>query len=232
LLGDGLIGKAGRSVFGEQKFESMVLPFIRPLTDLKWFYSIKGYKQISSVLPAFTARYMNFKHHDQARDKTPVKDKPLDEHFFTSAKVDNKDPFQRAFQSKQPESPRLILKTKNSEEAILVEIIEDQGAPNRSLGALLKRDEVNRIRHKEIPQIHIIEKKPADPEAVPPPEKLTTRVSSSPSKEGDLRFMKEYSLEHFYKTKNPKGQLPEVIIEEDKFNLSQVVDEATEEDNF
>ena len=210
----------------------MVLPFIRPLTDLKWFYSIKGYKLISSVLPTFTARYMNFKQQEPVRDKTPLKDKPLDEHFFTSAKADSKDPFQRAVQSKQPDSPRLILKTKNSEEAILVEIIEDQGTQNRSLGALLKRDEINRIRQKEIPQIHIIEKKPEDPEVVPPPEKLTTRVSSAPSKEGDLRFMKEYSLEHFYKTKNPKGQLPEVIIEEDKFNLSQVVDEPGKEDNF
>ncbi len=206
----------------------MVHPFIRPLTDLKWFYSIKGYKLISSVLPAFTSRYMNFKQ-EPAKERTPLKDKPLDEHFFTSAKAETRDPFQRAVQSKQPDSPRLILKTKNSQEAILVEIIEDQPAQDRSLGALLKRDEINQIRHKEIPKIHIIEKKPEDPEAAPPPEKLTTRVSSTPSKETDLRFMKEYSLEHFYKSKNPKGQLPEVIIEEDKFHLSRIADESAED---
>ena len=89
----------------------MVHPFIRPLTDLKWFYSIKGYKLISSVLPALTSRYMNFKQ-EPAKERTPLKDKPLDEHFFTSAKAETRDPFQRAVQSKQPDSPRLILKTK------------------------------------------------------------------------------------------------------------------------
>lgn len=206
----------------------MVHPFIRPLTDLKWFYGIKGYKAISSVLPTFTSRYMNFKQQEQGRERTPIKEKPLDDNFFTSAKAESRDPFQRAVKPQPQQSPRLIVKTRNSEEAILVEIIEDHSPPDRSMGALLRRDEINQIRHKEIPKIHIIEKKPDNPEAAPPQDKLTTRVSSAPSKESDLRFMKEYSLEHFYKTKNPKGQLPEVIIEEDKFNLSSIADEQAD----
>jgi hypothetical protein len=208
-----------------------VQPFIRPLTDLKWFYGIKGYKLISAALPAFTARYMNFKQQEPGRDKTPQKEKPLDERFFTSAKAESKDPFQRAVQPRPPGSPRLVLKTKNSQEAILVEILEE---PSGSLGALLKRDEISQIRQKEIPKIHVIEKKPAGPEAAArqSPEQLAARQAPGQGTAADLRFMKEYSLEHYYKSRNPKGQLPEVAIEEPRFELGRASDEPAAEEDF
>lgn len=260
-----MISKVGRKLYGDEEYSLLTSPFIQPLNDVKWFYNIKNYKLILPVLSLFTSKYMNFiTGEPAARDATPLKkEKRLDEYFFTSAKdegkkLDNeKDDIKEAIltsarsQAKRTNSPRFIVKTNQSDDAIFVEIIEDDEAPNGvSTGALIKRTEVNRMRAGQLDtqNIHMKESK-VNTERIDLStyQKISGRVLPATTenqahikansninidtsnihkvkRETDLKFSKEHNLENYYKTKDPTGVLPQVEMNHENVLRSSIID--------